>query len=148
MPKYRFKNSRGVESVHKMPAAEFEARVKDGKMTRGGKFFGGTETLTFVSVEGGGTTGCYSACWPLHSDAMGVNPDQIAQQMAYDATLGVPIDYDPSTGCAIYTGPEQRQRHCEAHGIFDRSAGYSDPQRGRNPIVLSEPAPSFSEMRG
>lgn len=145
MPKYRFKNRRGLEQVIVMPAAEFASRVKGGRLKRENKMFGGTETLTFVSVDGGHTTGCYSACWPMHSDAAGVNPKQIAEQMAYDVSMGVPTEYDQE-GCAIYTGPEHRKRHCEANGLFDRNGGYADPQRGVNPIVMSEPAASFSGL--
>lgn len=66
--------------------------------------------------------------WPLYSDAMGVHPSQISEQVAADKKAGVPINYTPD-GRAIYESASQRKRHCEAHGFYDRNGGYGDPQR-------------------
>lgn len=65
------------------------------------------------------------------SDAAGVNPSQIPQQMEADRRLGVPIQYDHETGEAIFESPGQRREYCEAHGLFDLNGGYYDPDRDR-----------------
>lgn len=64
--------------------------------------------------------------WPLLSDAAGVNPDQIGQAREYAAKVGVPTEFTRD-GRAILTSAEHRKRYCEAHGLFDRNAGPSDP---------------------
>lgn len=65
--------------------------------------------------------------WPMKSDAMGVNPDQIAEVEAHSRRVGVPTCFDRETGQAILTSPLHRKRYAKAIGLFDRDAGYSDP---------------------
>lgn len=77
--------------------------------------------------------------WPLHSDAAGINPDQEKEQIAADAALGVPTAYD-SEGRAVFTSRSHRKRYCEAHGLFDRDGGYSDPQRRGGRASVAEMA--------
>ena len=66
----------------------------------------------------------------MKSDAMGINPIQIPEQMAEDAKNGVRIEYDKHTGEAIYENPSQRKKHCESQGYYDRNGSFGDPQRG------------------
>lgn len=66
--------------------------------------------------------------WPMVSDAMGVHPGQIREAMATDQKLGVRAEYTRD-GSVIFESPAHRKRYCEAHGVFDRNGGYSDPQR-------------------
>ncbi len=68
--------------------------------------------------------------YPMRSDALGINPDQIVEQMAADKRHGVPTEYDSKTGEAILTDPSHRRRLSEANGMFDLNGGYGDPQRG------------------
>lgn len=81
-----------------------------------------------INFQASRTSTCPSN-YPMESDAMGVNPSQIKDQKAADRRLGVPIDYNPHTGAAIYPDKKTRKKHCEAHGFFDRNGTYSDPQR-------------------
>ena len=64
--------------------------------------------------------------WPMESDAAGLNPDQIPEAMAADRDLGVPTNYNPETGAAIFTSREHTAKYCKAHGLYDRNAGYGD----------------------
>lgn len=67
--------------------------------------------------------------WPMWSDACGVHPSQITEAVSEDRRRGVKADYCPKTGRIKFESPGHRKRWCEAHGFFDRNAGYSDPQR-------------------
>jgi hypothetical protein len=64
--------------------------------------------------------------WPLHSDALGVDPSTVPEWMEFDAAHGCKVDYDKD-GCPVFTSPRQRKRYAEAHGYFDRNGGYGDP---------------------
>lgn len=67
------------------------------------------------------------AKWPIYSDALGVNPDQIPEAQATLAKHGVQAQYTPD-GRAIVNDARHRRDWCRAVGLFDRNGGYSDPQ--------------------
>lgn len=67
------------------------------------------------------------AKWPVLSDAAGCNPDHIPETRAALSAAGVPTDFTRD-GQAIFTGPKHRRDACRVMGLFDRNAGYSDPQ--------------------
>ncbi len=64
--------------------------------------------------------------WPFASYAAGVHPKQVPEMMAFDKKHEVPTDYTED-GDPLFTGPNHRRKYCEAHGLFDRNAGLSDP---------------------
>jgi hypothetical protein len=59
----------------------------------------------------------------------GVAPEQIEHAMGVDKGYGVPARYNSKTGAVIWESPRHRREWCEAHGYYDRNAGYSDPVR-------------------
>lgn len=63
--------------------------------------------------------------WPHASYAAGVHHKQIPEMMEFDKKHGVPTEYTED-GDPIHTSRSHRRKYHEAHGIFDRSAGYSD----------------------
>lgn len=63
----------------------------------------------------------------MRSVAIGVHPSQVEDAQREAAAVGVPTEYDPKTGDAIFTSREHRKRLCKALGYFDRDAGYGDP---------------------
>lgn len=65
--------------------------------------------------------------WPMESDALGVNPEQVAEANAHSIAIGVPTEHNPVTGCPILTSPEHRKRYARALGFHDRNGGYGDP---------------------
>lgn len=65
--------------------------------------------------------------WPMWSDALGVNPDQIGEAVANDRKHGLNSEYHPETGCVKLESPTHRRRVARALGFHDRNAGYSDP---------------------
>lgn len=68
-----------------------------------------------------------ATCWPIYSDATGVNPDQIPQ--AQEKLLrehGVFTEFCPKTGRAILRDKAHKKAHYEATGNFDGDAGYGD----------------------
>ena len=68
--------------------------------------------------------------WPMESYAAGVHPKQIPEMREFDKKHGVPTDYTPD-GDPRFTSPKHRRKYCEAHGMFDRNAGLSDPVPAR-----------------
>jgi hypothetical protein len=63
----------------------------------------------------------------MRSIALGVPPSQVEDAQREAAAVGVPTEYDPRTGEAIFTSRGHRKRLCEKLGYFDRDAGYGDP---------------------
>jgi hypothetical protein len=59
------------------------------------------------------------AGWPIHSDALGVLPEQ--RQEAYEESVrnGVPTQFD-SKGCAILTDAQHAKKMRRSVGMFDR----------------------------
>jgi len=41
-------------------------------------------------------------------------------------SVGVPTQFDPRTGQAIFTDRSHRKRYLAARGFIDRNAGYGD----------------------
>jgi hypothetical protein len=69
---------------------------------------------------------CSTACWPIYSDAMGVNPEQIPEAIEKMEQAGVKMEYT-GEGEAILTGPAHRKAAARVAGLFDRNGGYGDP---------------------
>ncbi len=65
------------------------------------------------------------SCWPLHSEAMGVNPDQIPEAVQNAKERGVPTDFD-AQGRAIFTDRSHRKKFLQAHQMHDKDGGYGD----------------------
>ena len=64
--------------------------------------------------------------WPMTSSAVGVHPDEVPGRMEFDKAKGVPTEYT-SDGDPIFTSKAHRTNYCQAYGVHDRNAGYSDP---------------------
>lgn len=72
----------------------------------------------------------YGDNWPMVSYAAGVSPDEVPAMMEVDRKHGVETNYT-SDGDPIFTSPKHRKKYCEAHGLYDRNAGLSDPLPAR-----------------
>jgi len=75
--------------------------------------------------HGGAQRGASPACWPMVSECVGVAPDQIGEAMALDREKGVPTEYTPK-GDVVFRDRAHRRDWARAHGLVDRSGGYSD----------------------
>ncbi len=124
MPLYAVVTDDGERLELAMSIAEHDRRFRGGEITLDD---GRQARIDWQASNG--ISSCPSN-WPMESDAMGVNPVQIKEQMEYDRKLGVPTQFNPRSGAAIFTDAAHRRRYCEAHGFFDRNGGYSDPTRG------------------
>ena len=74
------------------------------------------------------TNGC--GHWPNYNDNLGVSTHQVQEAIAYSRKIGVPTEFCPKTGCAIFTSAKHRKKYAEAMGykvVGKRGAGYSDP---------------------
>ena len=72
----------------------------------------------------------YGDIWPMESYAAGVHPKQIPEMRKFDKKHEVPTEYSPD-GDPVFRSPTHRRKYCEAHGLFDRNAGLSDPVPAR-----------------
>ena len=68
-----------------------------------------------------------STGWPMYSDALGVSPSQIKEAREESIRMGVPTDFTKD-GRAILRDKGHRRKYAEANGMYDRNAGYGDPQ--------------------
>lgn len=68
--------------------------------------------------------------YPFASYAAGVSPSEVPAMREIDKKNGVPTDYSED-GDPIFRTPKHRKKYCEAHGLYDRDAGYSDPVPAR-----------------
>jgi hypothetical protein len=62
---------------------------------------------------------------PIKSIAMAVHPDQVQEAAEMDVKLGVPTEYTED-GRPILRDRDHRRRFMQAHGLFDRDAGFGD----------------------
>jgi hypothetical protein len=63
-----------------------------------------------------------ASVWPIHSAAAGCDVSQIKEQTEYDRSVGIPTDYSPKTGDAIYRDASHRRKHLKHHGLVDRDS--------------------------
>lgn len=64
-------------------------------------------------------------CWPLGSDALAINPKNIAKHAARDKELGVPTEYD-EMGRPQFGSRGHRKAYSKAYGVHDNEGGYGD----------------------
>lgn len=122
MPIYEFRTEDGdvVELV--MPFAEFDRRVKDGKIT----LDDGREAHSYFNPHAGIST--VPSCYPMVSSAAGVHPGQIKEHMEHLRQKGCGEVEHTKDGDVIFHDKRQRKKVCEALGLYDRNGGYGDPQ--------------------
>ena len=120
MPFYRYRNKKTGESIKKfMSVSEMLKYAADG-MSIEGEWWDRD-----ISAEHGGPSMSGSA-WPIKSDAAGVHPNQVEQFQEHSARMGVPTEFDRSTGQAIFRSRGHRAQYLKMMGIHDRNGGYGD----------------------
>lgn len=120
MPTYAYRDDEGNPVELFMSVAEMEASEKDGILIRDGR----TLRRDLEAEHGPARGGC--ATWPMKSDAAGVHPSQAGEAHEHSVSIGVPTQFDPRTGQAIFTDRSHRKRYLAARGFIDRNAGYGD----------------------
>lgn len=120
MPTYVYRDSDGNAVEVVMSIAEMERTEHDGAIVLDGKIL----TRDLEAEHGPARGGC--GTWPLRSDAAGVHPDQAKDAYEHSVSVGVPTQFDPRTGQAIFTDRSHRKRYLAARGFIDRNAGYGD----------------------
>ena len=97
MPTYAYRDDEGHPVELFMSVAEMEASEKDGILIRDGR----TLRRDLEAEHGPARGGC--ATWPMKSDAAGVHPTQAGEAHEHSVSIGVPTQFDPRTGQAIFT---------------------------------------------
>ena len=118
MPTYTLRGDDGREVDYTCTIAQFRKLKRDDEdrvILAGGAY----EVLLHGS---GGLAPCWSG-WGFRSDAMGVNPTQIKEQMEEDRKMGVTgVKYDRKSGEAVYESKDAREKHLKAYGFQNKSA--------------------------
>ncbi len=70
--------------------------------------------------------GTRPSCWPMRSNSLGINPEQIDEQMRADKEMGLSLDYDRQTGECLIPDQAMFKKACVANGMHHNNAGYSD----------------------
>ena len=70
--------------------------------------------------------GTRPSCWPMRSNSLGINPDQIEEQMRADKDMGLSLGYDSQTGECLIPDQAMFKKACIANGMHHNNAGYSD----------------------
>lgn len=121
MAAYEFKTEDGEVVEVFMTYAEFDDRVKDGRISLDD---GRIATTHF----GGSCIKTYPSCYPMESDAAGVHPAQARDQVEHLRKMGCGFVEHSKNGNPIFQDKAQRKKVCEALGLYDRRAGFGDPQ--------------------
>jgi hypothetical protein len=120
MPFYRYTNKKTGETIKKfMSMSEMLKYASDGISIEGEWW------ERDIAAEHGGIKKAGSA-WPLKSDAAGVHPSQAEQFQEHSAKMGVPTEFDKSTGQAVFKSRGHRAQYLKMMGIHDRNGGYGD----------------------
>ena len=67
------------------------------------------------------------AKWPIASEAAAVNPEDVPAEQAALAAKGVYTEFDRA-GRPLFRDKAHRKAHCRAIGMYDKDAGYDDPE--------------------
>lgn len=122
MPAYQFKASDGEVVVLQMSIAEFDKRVKSGKIS----LSDGREAA--YDWSGHSFISTVPSNYPMVCTAAGVLPSQIKEHMDYLRKEGCGQVNHTSDGDLVFEDKRQRKKVLETLGLFDRRASYDDPQ--------------------
>jgi len=118
MPKYEFEDRKGERFFAVMSQQEYRSlpRSEEDEVKYKGKW------CTPLLFAAGGSAPCWGGSG-FKSDAMGVNPTQIKEQMAADKRNGVTgVTYDKKTGQAVYDSRDSVIRHRKAYGFHPKNS--------------------------
>lgn len=122
MPMYEFTKESGEVVELVLSFAEFDKRVKDGKITLD------SGEIAFYSWDQHKLTSTVPSCYPQISYAAGVAPQQIKEHTEHLRAMGCGFVEHTKDGDVVFQDKAQRKRVCEALGLFDKHASYGDPQ--------------------
>lgn len=122
MPMYEFTKASGEVVPLMLSFAEFDRRVKDGKITLD------DGTTASYSWDQHKLMSTVPANYPMVCTAAGVHPGQVKTHMEHLRKMGCGQVDHTKDGDVIFRDKKQRKQVCEALGLFDRNGSYGDPQ--------------------
>lgn len=121
MPYYCYTNKETGETIRKfMSISEMLKYAADGLSIEGVWY------ERNISAEHSKQAKAAGSAWPIKSDAAGVHPSQVDSFQEHSARMGVPTEFDKSTGQAIFRSRGHRANYLKAMGMHDRNGGYGD----------------------
>lgn len=124
---YRLLNGKTVELWMSIEEMERRQSKVDGSI----KLEDGAIAYRDYAAEGDGYIDITDR--EIRSDALGCHPDQVDEFSKQAVDIGVPTQFDPHTGQAIFVNRQHRNRYMralrkgEGPKIFDRDGCYGDP---------------------
>lgn len=106
--------------------AELTAFIVRGKRLTQEEFDALPSRFHEIAESGRPPGGMRPSCWPMRSNSLGINPEQINEQMREDKVMGLSLEYDRETGECIIPDPAMLKKACVANGMHHNNAGYSD----------------------
>jgi hypothetical protein len=122
MPMYEFRKESGEVVEVFLSFEQFDKRVKNGQIV-----LDDGEKATY-DWQQHSKMQSLPANYPMVCTAAGVHPGQIKEHMEHLRQQGCGQVNHTKDGDIIFESKGQRKKVCEALGLFDRQAGYSDPQ--------------------
>jgi len=129
MPVYTFRNVVTGEQFEKFMSVNELTRIKRRHRRDGAFRVDGVWVWHDIVADHTASKSSRPGMWPMKSYALGVLPSQVKQAMEHAKSIGVPTEFCPKTGDAIFTSRLHRKRYAEATGHYDRNGGYGDPQK-------------------
>lgn len=122
MPLYEFVRDDGEVVPLMLSFAEFDRRVKDGKIKLDD---GSTASYSWDQHKLMSTV---PGNYPMVCTAAGVHPAQIREHTEHLRKMGCGFVEHTKDGDLVFNDKGQRKRVLESLGMFDRQASYGDPQ--------------------
>jgi hypothetical protein len=74
----------------------------------------------------------FSKCLPIHSESLGVNPNQCKEAYDHSVRIGVPTEFD-NEGQAVFRSEGHKKNYCRemSHRLKDQDTSDSDPEQKR-----------------
>jgi len=110
MPNYRYTHEETGETIEMY----FAMTDRPKSVTQQGKVY-----VRDVAAEMNSRKSEPGSHWPMHSDAMGVHPDQVDQMQNTARKCGVPTEWCRKTGRAKLTSPRHKKQVMKALGFVD-----------------------------
>lgn len=110
MPTYCFKNIKTDKIIDRV--------FHIGKVPKSIKLKDGTVCKRYIVAEMRAQHGLTSAEWPIHSNALAVNPPQAKQYEEFAKKHGVPTRFDEK-GKPVFTGTKHQRKYCKLIGALN-----------------------------
>ncbi len=120
MPSFFYWNRRSDDLIEK----EFPCGKAPDRLIHKGRVY---ENSIAAGIRSAGRT--KAGKWPMWSDALGVNPDQVPSEIERLGKHNIPAEFD-SEGRMKINGPRHQTEVCRNLGMVNKDGGYAETYEG------------------